>query len=422
MHPSSTTIGGLAELAADLQRRLFTPAAPYGGSTRLGVEIELLPIESDTGRIAPIAAGDGVSTLRLLRRHGEPLLWEEQISTGRVSTFHLPDLGSLGFGPGGQLIYSSPPCGSASELRRRAHGVLGPLAAAAPALGIELLFAGADPHNTLDAAPLQLFTARNCRMADYFSRLGPDGGRMMRQTAGLHVTVDLGERPLARWRVLNAAAPVVTAIFANSPRYAGRATGRPSQRAHIWRRVDASRTGLPYGEGAPIAAYLEFALCAPDCLRETAAGQVVPFVGWIDRGVATLQQWSAHLTTLFPEVRPRGGFEVRSPDTIPLPWLAAPLALIGGLVYDDAALAAADRLLGDPDLALLRAAAARGLGDPRLAALARDLFAIALEGCVRLGPRFIQPADLEVARGYCGRYTARGRAPADDWSDAATPA
>jgi glutamate--cysteine ligase len=276
-----------------------------------------------------------------------------------------------------------------------------------------------DPWNPLQQAPLQLFTERYCRMADYFARLGAPGGRMMRQTAAFQLCLDGGAQPFARWRLLNAAAPYVSAIFANSPFYAGHVTGRPSQRAHTWRNLDASRTGLPFGEGAPVAAYLEFALCAPDFLHPTPEGERLPFVGRIERGVATGAEWRAHLTTLFPEVRPRGFFEVRSADSVgPESW-AAPIALLAGIAYDERAAMDAGALLGAPDLACLRIAADRGLTEARIAATARDLFAIALEGCRRLGPRFISLADLAEARAFYEQYTARGRAPADDRLEAA---
>ena len=48
---------------------------------------------------------------------------------------------------------------------------------------------------------------------------------MMRQTAAFQITVDAGEDPVGLWQVLSAAAPYVTAMFANSSHYAWRARG-----------------------------------------------------------------------------------------------------------------------------------------------------------------------------------------------------
>jgi glutamate--cysteine ligase len=415
---SDAPITEIAALAADVERRLFTPARA-SGARRIGAEVEMLPIDLDTHRIASIDPDAEVSTLRLLRAHGAAEGWIERVSPYGVSSFGVPGLGVLSFEPGGQLEYSSAPAPGATALLEELRRVLLPLRASARESGIELVFEGMDPWNPLQDAPLQLFTERYCRMADYFARLGAPGGRMMRQTASFQVCLDLGDAPFARWRLLNAAAPYVSAAFANSPFYAGHVTGRPSQRAHTWRNVDASRTGLPYDDGAPVAAYLEFALCAPDFLHPTPDGDQLPFVGRVGRGLATEVEWRAHLTTLFPEVRPRGFFEVRSADAIEPEQWAAPLALLAGIAYDERAADDAGALLGSPDLACLRIAADRGLAEPRVAAAARDLFAIALEGCARLGPDFIAPGDLAEARTFAERYTARGRSPADDRIEAA---
>jgi hypothetical protein len=42
------------------------------------------------------------------------------------------------------------------------------------------------------------------------------------------------------------------------------------------------------------------------------------------------------------------------------------------------------------------------------------LFALALAGARRLGPRFVDEIDLDVAAQFYADYTARGRSPADD--------
>lgn len=401
----------LAALAGDLRDRLFTPQHDTGGLPFLGAEVELLPIDVTTGRVAALQADAPVSTLRAVRAHARRALWDEE-HDGESLSFVLPDLGTITFEPGGQLEYSAPPCRGATELLRRLRRAILPLDATLRTEGIALLAAGIDPANGIEDAPLQLRTDRYRRMADYFARLGGAGARMMRQTAAFQVALDVGPDPFERWVLLNALAPYVTAIFANSPRYAGRDTGGPSFRARTWRSVDGSRTGIPCDPATPVAAYLEFALCAPDLLRDGEDGPL-PFVGWLARGEATTEQWERHLTTLFPEVRPRGYFEVRSADALPPEWWAAPLALLAGIAYHRPTHRAAADLLGHPDPAVLRAASEQGLRDRAIARVAADLATLALEGCAALGPSFISPADLAEAREFFERFTLRGLAPAD---------
>jgi glutamate--cysteine ligase len=401
----------LSALSADLEQRAFAASSPL--DRRLGVEAELLPIDLATGRLATLDTDASVSLLRVVRSHAAIAGWREAHSAKGVPVFQLPDGAAVTFEPGGQLEYASPPCAGASDVLRRLRDVLLPLRRSARDAGIELLAAGIDPRNPIEQAPLQLFGDRYSLMADYFSRLGGAGARMMRQTAAFQVTLDTGDDPPRRWRLLNALAPYVLAIFANSPVYAGRDTGHRSWRAHVWRGVDSSRTGLPYG-GAAVASYLEFALCAPDMMRQTAAGDYLPFVGWLNRGESSEADWLTHLSTLFPEVRPRGAFEVRSADAVAPEHAAAPLALLAGVVYDARAAAAAATLLGAPDRALLRRAGVEGLRDPAIAAAARALVDLALEGCEALGEEYFAPADLAEARDFFDRYTRRGLSPADN--------
>jgi glutamate--cysteine ligase len=252
------------------------------------------------------------------------------------------------------------------------------------------------------------------RMAEYLARRGPAGARMMRQTAAFQISVNFDDEPWLRWRVLNAAAPFFVAIFANSPIYAGERTGHQSSRADAWRQLDPSRTGLPYDEHTPVQAYLDFALAAPAILLPTTEGEHRPFGEWLLQADPAPEEWQDHLSTLFPEVRPRGHLEIRSADAITPDWYAAPLALAAGILYDSRALRAAVDLLPPPDLTLLERAGRLGLHDPAIASASADLFELALGGCVGLGPAYFHPSDLEEARAYFDRYTRRGRAPADD--------
>ena len=394
-------------LLADLAEEIF--ASPVSGSLiprRLGAEAEFIPVESLTGRRS--------STLPFLRRFGEQQGWEEGRTPKGTPCFNLPLGGTLTFEPGGQLEYSSPPCRSASVLLQLLRSVVPSLRAAASAEGIELLALGIDPVNSIDGAPLLIDAKRYRRMAEYLARRGPAGALMMRQTAALQVSLDFDDEPWLRWRVLNAAAPYITAIFANSPIYAGEATGYQSARAEVWRRVDPARTGIPYDEQRPVEAYLEFALNAPAILFPRVEGEHRPFGDWLTSADPTPDEWRDHLSTLFPEVRPRGHLELRSADSIDPQWYAAPLALTSGLLYDSRTLRAADDLLGTPDAGLLERAGRHGLHDPAIARTANDLFELAFAGCRSLGSGYFHPSDLEEAISFFDRYTRCGRAPADE--------
>jgi glutamate--cysteine ligase len=412
-----------AALATELAESTF--AGPVSGSLtprRIGAEVEFIPVESLSGRRCPIEAGSELATLPFLRRYGLKQGWREGWTSKGTPCFSSPIGGSLTFEPGGQLEYSSPPCSSASGLLALLRAVVLPLRAAAAGEGIDLLPVGIDPINPAEQAPLLIHAHRYARMAEYLERRGPAGARMMRQTAAFQVSLDFDDEPWLRWRVLNAATPYVTAIFANSPIYAGERTDHQSTRAQVWRDLDPTRTGIPYDEQDPVGAYLEFALAAPAILYPAIEGDPRPFGEWLVRANPTPDEWHDHLSTLFPEVRPRGHLELRSADSIAPHWYAAPLALTAGILYDPAALRATADLLGTPDLGLLERAGRCGLHDPAIASMAADLFEVALQGCRGLGPRYFHPSDLEQATAFFERYTRRGRSPADDMLEAAIAA
>lgn len=402
---------GFAALESDLRGRAFAPAA-HG--RRIGGEAELIALHTDTRLACPLTADEGPATLPFVRRYGAHLGWTERSSAKGVPSFTLPDRGTLTFEPGGQLEYSSPPLESASALIASLRDFVLPLRTAARDEGIELLAAGLDPLTPLERVPLQLRADRYERMDAYFATIGLSGARMMRQTASIQVSLDLGDAAAERWRVASALAPYVIAIFANSPLASGRVTGHQSTRAHMWRTLDPRRTGLPGTTGDAAARYLAFALDAPTMLLDGQASAHPTFREILGRGDVTWHDWDVHLGTLFPEVRPRGYLEVRSCDAIDPHWYAAPIALLAGILYDGVASRAAHDLLVPAEPALLARAGEAGLRDGGMASVARDLFAIALDGCRRLGPAFLGAADLERAEEFARRYTFRGRSPADD--------
>lgn len=399
---------------ADLLQNLRTEAFALGrapGRPRIGAEVELIPVSLETGAQVPVAAEEGLSTLPLLRRFGARHGWTEHPSPYGVPQWSLPDGGAISYEPGGQIELSAAAFSTATALLASLRGTVLALADALRDAGIGLLSVGVEPRNGLEEVDLQLPGARYVRLTNFLRSLGTGGERMMRQTASMQVSVDFGPEPLFTWRVLNAMAPYVTAVFASSPVYRGELTGHRSYRARIWRELDGGRTGC-FACADPVAEYLDFALAAPAILLGDGAGWR-PFAEWNAEGGAGLDDWRSHLTTLFPEVRPKGFVEVRAADAVAPEWYAAPLVLLGGIVYHLPTLRAAVDLLGDPDPGLLHAAGRDGLSDPRIAAVARDLAQLSMAGAAAL-PGFFSAADLDEAGAYFARYTYRSRSPADE--------
>lgn len=387
-------------------RALFA-GTPISAPRRMGLEIELLPFDAATNAVA----GFATQTLPMVRRHAFAHGWRECVSPKGARRFETPAGGALTFEPGGQLEYATPPFTTPSALLTHVRQVIDPLGVAARRAGLELRGCGIDPFNTLDAAPLQVEIPRYRCMDDYFATFGPAGARMMRQTASIQVNVDPGEDPVGCWRLLNALAPVLTAMFANSRAYGGAPTEHASYRAATWRHVDPARTGLAWTPGDPVAGYVAFARAAPAIFP--GSGRPRPLADWLAAGPGPAGI-ETHLSTLFPEVRPRGYFELRSIDALPVDAYAAPVLLLAGLLFEPRAAAEALDMLGLPDPSLLERAGTCGVRDPVLAGRSRSLVELGLAGCERLRPGLIAAADLDAACCFFERFTLRGRCPSDD--------
>ena len=396
-----------------VRERLFAP--DERDRRFIGAEVEVLALLADSGWPCPLepTAEEARSTLGFLRRYGRALGWRERRSAKGSPYFALPNGSTLTFEPGGQLELCTVPNNSVSDVIREVKAVLLTLRAAACGDGIILASIGIDPENPVDRVPLQLPSSRYVAMTRYFDTIGPSGVRMMRQTAATQLSLDAGRQPEERWRLLSDLAPYLTAIFANSPRYAGRDTGDQSFRARCWRLLDPSRTGIPHADGSAVESYTRFALDAVDMTRTDAAGAYRTFGDWVSDDVATEAQWENHLTTLFPEVRPRGHLELRSIDAVEPTLVGAALVLVAGLVYDPDSAREARELLGAADEEMLTRAAHCGLRDRALFDRCQALIEIGLRGARALGPYVIAGAELEEAAGLFAEWTARGRSPAD---------
>jgi glutamate--cysteine ligase len=400
-----------AGLRDAIGRESFTPQRH--ARRAVGAEVEFL-VHDDSGRPLPLAGPRGL--VALLRRYADRAGWRELSGYDGIPRFEIPSRAIVSFEPGGQLEISSSACETASSLVTLLRGVVDPLHAALRARGVTLRSVGIDPFTDAREIPLQLPVERYEKMTRYFDRIGVFGVRMMRQTAAMQLSFDRGREPQARWGLLNDLAPYLVAVFANSAQYCGNETGHRSYRAHCWRMLDPTRTGVPAIEdGDPAASYARFALSANDMMCTNAAQQYQPFAAWLasDASESALERWPTHLTTLFPEVRPRGHFEVRSCDAVDPMWYAAPIVFLCGLLYDETAACEAS-VLASESRVLLRLAGEQGLRDPAIARTARDLFQLALAGARRLGPGYVGGEDIAVASDFYAMYTSRDRSPADD--------
>ena len=363
-----------------LQAHCFCDAPSGPARLTFGAELELLAFDKASRQVAPIVARDALGcSIDAVRGVGRELKWRETISDKGVPLFTGAGGGSLTFEPGGQLEYATGVHFAAHDVLTELQEVEGRLREHADNIGIMLVACGVDPYNGAEGAPLQLDATRYRRMSQYFASVGPEGARMMRQTASLQLNIG-GFATADRWAVANAIAPWVIALSANSSRYADADTGCASYRSETWRGVDPLRTGVFSGADA-VSDYTAFALDAPAFLLDASAP---PLAALAERQLNEAK-FAAHLGTLFPEVRPRGYLELRSPDSAEHEMRCASMLFVAGILGDATAAREALELVGPADGDLLLLAGRDGMRAPAIAQAANDLIRIAVEGAARLG-------------------------------------
>ena len=324
----------------------------------------------------------------------------------------LPSGDTITVEPGGQVEISTQPHPSLALLHAAVSADLDHLTALLAGAGLRLGEHATDAHRP----PRRLLrTPRYDAMAEDFAAHGPHGHTMMCSTAALQVCLDAGppDRVPARWAALHALGPVLLALFANSPRYAGERTGWASTRMRSWLGMDPARTGpVPNGGADPARDWARYAMSAP-VLRVRRDGRSwrcppgTSFADWIGGAFGdppTRADLDYHLSTLFPPVRPRGYLEVRYLDQQPPDEWFAPVAVLAALFATESTVDGARELCAPVEGRWLDAARS-GLADRELAATAGAVVELAAGALPETGlPQGIRTEVMETV----GRRLAGG--------------
>jgi glutamate--cysteine ligase len=376
----------------------------------LGVESEKFGVVR--GTLAPVGyEGEGASIATLFERLVATYGWRPVVEKPGAPVVALERVGrhgriaSITLEPGAQFELSGEALSDAHKVEAELNEHLAELEVVSEGLDLAWLGTGFHPLARQDDLPW-VPKDRYAIMREYFPTRGSRGLDMMRRTATVQVNLDFSSEADAMRKLSIALrlSSVATAMFANSPFYEGRPTGRVSERASVWLDADPDRTGLLpklWRPGATFRDYAAFALDAPMYLFKRD-GKVFANTGqsfrsfWQDGFEGerpTTSDWKMHLATMFPEVRLKTTLEMRSADSQPRSTYAALAALWAGTLYDERALGEAEELvapLTHDDLALARRGIAiRGLdvreGTVDVRTLAERMLDIARGGLARRG-------------------------------------
>lgn len=427
--PSKTKVLNPVEMQQAVHESFF-PATPSDRRT-VGLELEVWPFRTtaeNPAEILPHYNEAGTGLIQLLQKFAEVLPELRYTGDDEMPKFALGD-GNLTFEPGGQWEYSGPPFDHLEAAIADINNVIEKLRCMFKAHDVWFFHSGLNPWNSVANTPLLLKKERYRSMNNFLEAIGPYGQQMMRLSTSLQVNLDVGppETAQRRWLAANLLAPIFTATFANSPFAAGRATGFYSFRGKIWQHLDNTRTGFPKGllaetyQPCPVSQYQAFAMDAfvfklpLENGEQRFHNQFRTFRSWHEEGhngyFPTLDDWRDHLTTLFPEVRPKGFFEMRSMDAQSRVWCAVPGIIMTNILYDadacEKVIAWLERYRTTLN-GMLEVAAEKALEDNVIADLARRVFELGLS----VHPPQQSARVRALAERFFSNYTANSHTPA----------
>ena len=375
-----------------------------------GIELELFGYDArrdferiDSAQVQRVLAGFAPSS--------NDLFYED----GLVIEVNAGQMNRLTVEPGGQVEFSGAPQRKLCDVEREVRRYLSRLHEIAEGNSLSFLAVGFDPLRTL-AEQSWFPKARYRVMRPYLASRGARGWDMMTRTCAVQANLDYGpvEDLAGKFLLGNRLAPIVTAIFANSPFEDGRPSGYKSTRAAAWLETDDDRTGISppalVDEFTP-EAFVAYALDVPMIFAQREGRYMdgptgMKFGDFLERGCDSVQpvfgDWADHLTTLFTDARLKQHIELRSADSGNLEMSLAMQALWKGLLYDAATLDEALRLaprLGRADALALREAVAReGLAAKsagvNVQALAGEFVRLARAGLKKIAPDEVRYLDV----------------------------
>jgi glutamate--cysteine ligase len=402
---------------------------------RVGTEHEKFGFLRGTHAPLPFDGPSGIEAIFEAIADGFPH-WTRAKDNGRtIALFHTSAEGALDCSitlePGGQVELSGAPLETIHQTCHEIGEHLQLLRKVCIPRGVGFIGMGFHPTATWDEMPL-VPKARYGVMTRYMPLVGRRGLDMMKRTATVQANFDWSdEADLARSaRASLSVAPIVAALFANSPFVEGKPSGALSERQRVWADTDPDRAGFPAVmlEGFSYERYIDWVLSVPmyfvrrDGQHHDVAG--ASFRTFMDEGLvvggarfkATMRDFADHLTTIFPEVRIKRVLETRSADCGPWSRICALPALYKGLLYDEKAKdqtlalmegASAAELAALRDDVAIRGYRAEHRGRP-IGKAAEQLVEIAQGGLARIGAvdrdgkdesRYLQPLVESVARG-----------------------
>jgi len=360
---------------------------------KVGVEIEKIGVMKNNFEAVPYVIME-----QFLDIFAEKYSWQKIRQNGCTLSLK-KDGHCISLEPGSQMEISLAPVNNIHQIADYLQDFNKKTSKVADLLGFYLLGYGIQPVSTYDQISI-IPKSRYHSMTDYFFDKGEMAYVMMRETAGTQINLDYSseEDAMNKLRLGLLLAPIMSAIFANSPIRGGQDTGYKSFRAKSWIYTDNDRCGFISDKlfdpnyQFTFNDYVDALLDVPMIfvMRGDSPLRVdTTFRKFLEDGYegleATISDWELHSNLYFPEVRLKGFLEFRNADSQNPVIALALMALYKGIFYDETAIKDTYAILGNIDLADLQKIRALApqyaldveVGDKKILDIAKELIFVA---------------------------------------------
>ncbi|MEI8378027.1 MAG: glutamate-cysteine ligase family protein [bacterium] len=313
---------------------------------RVGVEVEKIGVMKNTFEAVPYIIME--QFLNILAAKNS---WQK-IKQNNYTIGLQKDNDFISLEPGSQMEISLSPKENIHQIAYCLEDFNRKTSEIADLLGFHLLGYGIQPVSTYDQINI-IPKPRYHSMTDYFFDKGDMAYVMMRETAGTQINLDYSseEDAINKLRLGLMLAPIVSAMFSNSPIRGGQNTGYKSFRANSWLYTDNDRCGFINEKlfnpnyQFTFNDYVETLLDVPMIFvmrGDKPHNMNTTFRNYLKDGYdgleATISDWDLHSNLYFPEVRLKSFLEFRNADSQSPAMALSLMALYKGVFYDETAL------------------------------------------------------------------------------------
>lgn len=257
--------------------------------------------------------------------------------------------GVIALEPGGQIEIALKPYDNIINALKNFEDLLKVIHDVAHDLGITLFALGLHPWAQRDEMAL-VKKARYGIMQQYMSSLPGLGLDMMTRSCAIQFNLDYRHEKdmIKKTRLAAFLSPLLALLSSSSAFIDKKPTTYAIARGNVWRFTDPLRSGIPkiiFDDNFGYDLWINYALDVPMYFIRRQSNYYpvfgASFRHFIKHGLsgfkANHRDFMDHLTTIFTDVRLKPIIELRSPDSLPLPFVKALSALVWVLFYDDEA-------------------------------------------------------------------------------------